>query len=126
MTKSGRPFMNTATSSVSITSRIRSCRSVIALLRCGFQLVDRSVRQWLGERGVDEAVLLDERQAVEALAADGHLEVVAAARPVDDVQLSRVGKSPPEHLCQPLRDHGAHRSDETTADRLRGSLTPGG
>jgi hypothetical protein len=37
-------------------------------------------------------MLLDEREPVEAAAADRHLEVVAAARPVLDLELARIGE----------------------------------
>ena len=44
------------------------------------------------ERLVDEPVLLDEREAIEAAARDRHLEVVAAARAVLDPELARIGE----------------------------------
>ena len=62
------------------------------------------VAEWRGARPVDEPVLLDERQAVERGALDGHVEVVAAAGPVDDVD-ARVGKRLLEQRSDPLADH---------------------
>ena len=44
------------------------------------------------ERLVDEPVLVDEREAVEAATGDRHLKMVAPARSVLDRQLARVGK----------------------------------
>ena len=54
--------------------------------------MDGAVAQWPGERLVDEAVLIEQRQPVEARARHGHLEVVAAAGPVLHGQHARVGK----------------------------------
>ncbi len=45
------------------------------------------------EGGVDELVLLEERQPVEARARDRDLEVVAAAGSIGDQNLRRIGKS---------------------------------
>ena len=55
------------------------------------ELVDGAVGERRGERAVDEAVLLDQRQPVERRARDRHVEVVAAAGAVDDVDLLRRG-----------------------------------
>jgi hypothetical protein len=52
--------------------------------------VDRPVAERRCERLVDEPVLLDEREPVEAAARDRHLEMVAATRPVLDRKLARV------------------------------------
>ena len=46
--------------------------------------MDGAVGKRCGERGVDELVLLDQRQAVEPLGGDGDLEVVAAAGAILD------------------------------------------
>jgi hypothetical protein len=54
--------------------------------------VDRPVAERRGERLIDEPVLLDEREPVEAAARDRHLEVVAPARPVLDRKFLRVGE----------------------------------
>lgn len=51
-----------------------------------------AVRQWGGEGVVHEPVLVDQGQSFEAAARHRHLEVVAAARPVDDVKLDCVRK----------------------------------
>jgi stage V sporulation protein K len=52
--------------------------------------VNGAIAERLRERVVDEAVLVDERSAVEARAAHRDVEVVAAARAVDDVEVLRV------------------------------------
>ena len=46
--------------------------------------MDGAVGERCGERGVDELVLLDQRQAVEPLRGDGDLKVVAAAGAILD------------------------------------------
>ena len=68
--------------------------------------MDGAVGERRRERVVDEPVLLDEREPVEAAAADGHLELVAAARPVDDFELVGVGKRLLEQRSERLGDHG--------------------
>ena len=72
------------------------------------------------ERVVDEAVLVDEREALEAPVSEHDLEVVSASRPVDDVQLGRVRKRLLEQDLQSFS--GGHRSIVATApwDRLPG------
>jgi stage V sporulation protein K len=67
--------------------------------------VNCAVGQGLCERGVDEAVLLDEAEPVEPARAHRHVEVVAAARAVDDVELGRVGKRLLEQAAQRFRRH---------------------
>jgi phage tail-like protein len=67
--------------------------------------VDGSVAERRGQCVVDEAVLLEQRQAVEARRRDDHLEVVAAARAVLDAQLGRVGE---RLLQQALQRFGGH------------------
>ena len=52
--------------------------------------MDGSVGERRRERVVDEPVLLDEREPVEAVALDRHLEVVAAARAIGDRELGGV------------------------------------
>src|SRR3954471_16509984 len=64
-----------------------------------------SVAERRGQCVVDEAVLLEQRQAVEARRRDDHLEVVAAARAVLDEQLRRVGE---RLLQQSLQRFGGH------------------
>jgi hypothetical protein len=51
-------------------------------------------------------VLIDERQPLEAQARDGDLKVVAAACPVDDGKLRRIGKC---LLKKELQRLGRHR-----------------
>jgi hypothetical protein len=61
--------------------------------------MDRTVRERLGQRVVDEAVLLDEREAVEPPARYDDLEVIAGARPIEGGQILGVGKRlTQEHL----------------------------
>jgi Lon protease-like protein len=67
--------------------------------------VDGAVPQRLGKRLVDEAVLIEQRQPVEARARHGHLEVVAAAGPVIDGQHGRVGKRVAEQRFEPVGSH---------------------
>ena len=67
--------------------------------------MDGAVAQRLGERLVDEAVLVEQREPVEAGARHGHLEVVAAARPVLDVEHARVGKRVPQQRFEPFGSH---------------------
>ena len=54
--------------------------------------MDRPVAERRGKRLVDEPVLLDEREPVEAAARHCHLEMVAPAGPVLDRKLARVGE----------------------------------
>jgi hypothetical protein len=68
--------------------------------------MDGSVRERLGQGVVDEAVLLDERKPLELRADDGHVEVVAAPRAVDDVDPARVGKRLIEQCLEPFA-HGS-------------------
>ena len=69
--------------------------------------MDGSVGERRRERVVDEPVLLDEREAVEAVALDRHLEVVAAARAIGDRELAGVGERGAQQRLQRLRgDHG--------------------
>jgi len=68
--------------------------------------VDGAVAERLGERLVDEAVLFEQREPVEAGARHGHLEVVAAAGPVLDAQLARVGERAAEEGLDALGHHG--------------------
>lgn len=67
------------------------------------------------ERRVDEPVLVDEREAVETRVDHRHVEVVAAARPVDDGELARAWKGHAQELLQPL----AHASKIPTAGRAK-------
>jgi Lon protease-like protein len=69
--------------------------------------VDSAVAQRLGERLVDETVLVEQRQAREARARDRHLEVVAAAGPVVDAQLLRVRERVPQQRLETFDGHAA-------------------
>jgi len=67
--------------------------------------VDGAVGEWFRERVVHAPVLVDEWHAVEVAADDRHLEVVAAARPIFDVDGRRSGK---RALEQPTYGHRVH------------------
>ena len=58
------------------------------------------------ERVVDQPVLVDEAQAVEARRVHGDVEVVTAAGSVDDVELPGLGKGLREEGAQRFRRHG--------------------
>ena len=60
--------------------------------------MDRPLRECV----LDEAVLLDERESVEAQARNDHLNVVTGSRSVDDGDLVRVGKSMSQQPTQAL------------------------
>ncbi len=64
--------------------------------------MDRPVGERLGERAVDETVLVDECEPREPPALHRHLEVVAAARPVDDGHVGGVGERRPQELLEPV------------------------
>ena len=64
--------------------------------------MDGSICERLRERVVDETVLLDERQPGKAAARDRYLEMVAAARPVLDRELARIGKGGAEEYLERL------------------------
>ena len=66
-----------------------------------------AVAQRLGERLIDEAVLVEQRQPLEARARHGHLEVVAPAGPIVHTQLPRVRKRVAEQGFQTLDGHAA-------------------
>ncbi len=69
--------------------------------------MDGPVGERLRERVVDEAVLLDEREPVEAPGLDRDLEVIAAARAIGDRELVGVGEGGAEERLQRVRgDHG--------------------
>ena len=78
-----------------------------------------AVAERLGQRVVDQPVLLEQRQPVETRARDGDLEVVTAAGAVLDAQLRRVGKRvfPPGNSSMVIS-----RGSEMNAGPL-GSLT---
>jgi Lon protease-like protein len=72
--------------------------------------MDGAIRERLGERVVDEPVLLDQRQSVEAAARDRDLKVVAAARAVDHGELLRVRKRLGQEVLECLSPHTDDRS----------------
>ena len=94
MTSCGVPFMKRLTGSVGddLLDLVAQVAHRVLPLGLDSQLVDGAVGERRRERVVDEPVLLDEREAVEAVAFDRHLEVVAAARAVGDRELGRVGE----------------------------------
>jgi Lon protease-like protein len=67
--------------------------------------VNRAVCERLGESVVDQPVLVDEAEAVEAIARDRHLEVVAAAGAIHDGDLGRVWKRLSEQPFKRLARH---------------------
>jgi len=85
------------------------------------KLVDGAVAQRLGQRPVDQAVLVEQREPVEARARHGHLEVVAAAGAVLDEQLRRVGKRVAEQGLQALGHHVLMLVDEPWRPVERGA-----
>ena len=64
--------------------------------------MDRTVVQRVLERAVDELVLLDQREPAEARAGDGHVEVIAGPRPVDDPEVGRVRKGRAQQRLEAL------------------------
>src|SRR3954466_4155177 len=90
-----------------------------APFRLDAQLVDGAVGERIGQRLVDAPVLLDEGQAGERRRGDDHLEVVAAACAVDDVELRRVGEGRLEKRPQRLRAHGKECSGAATLGGAR-------
>ena len=83
--------------------------------------MDRPVAERRCKRFVDEPVLVDEREPVEAARRDGHLEMVAPARSVDHRQL--VGGA---DIVEELYESGALQTklDEALgADRETGEKT---
>ena len=72
--------------------------------------MDGAVPKRPGERVVDQPVLLQQREAVEARALDDHLEVVAAAGAILDAQLGRVRERTLEQRLQRFAGHLADGS----------------
>src|SRR5438128_10672696 len=70
--------------------------------RVDAQFVDGALLPGLVECGVDQLVLVDPREAVEGLVVDDHLEVVAAAGPVDHLDLLGLRERALEALLDPL------------------------
>ncbi len=79
----------------------------------------RPVAERLRERLVDEPVLVEQRQAVEAGAPDRHLKVVAAARAVLDAHLGRIRKCTLEQGLQRLCAHRAIVATHCAATRAK-------
>jgi Lon protease-like protein len=67
--------------------------------------VDGAVAERLGERLVDETVLVEQREPVKARARHGHLEVVAAAGAILDVQHTGVRERGAEQGFEPFGSH---------------------
>jgi len=65
--------------------------------------VNRAVAQRLGERLVHEAVLVEQREPCEARARDDHLEMVAVAGPIHDVELVRVRERTTQQKLEVLK-----------------------
>ena len=71
--------------------------------------MNRAIRERGRERVVDEAVLLDEREAREPPADDGHLEVVATPCAVVYGDLSGLR----ERVAQKILEAGGHLRDDS-------------
>jgi hypothetical protein len=71
--------------------------------------VDRAVGERLGQRIVDEPVLVDEGKTGEVRADHGHVEVIAPSGAVDDLDPTGVGKGLFEQVLEPF----AHGSEDT-------------
>jgi len=69
--------------------------------------VNCAVAERLRERLVDEAVLVEQREAVEARARDDHLEMVAAARAILDAELVRIGEGAAQQGLETFDGHAA-------------------
>lgn len=69
--------------------------------------MDGAVGEWFRERVVHAPVLVDEWHAVEVAADDRHLEVIAAARPILDVDGGRSGERILEQPTYRRRVHAA-------------------
>lgn len=67
--------------------------------------MDAAVSQWLREGVVDQPVLVESREPVEACRRQQNLEVIPAPRPITDLELGRIGK----RLCEEaLQRCGTH------------------
>ena len=117
MTNAGVPFM-----------KMRDVRAVddfldlvgvahAGSLRLDPEFVDGAVGQRRRQRLVDAPVLLDERQPVERRRGDDDLEVVAAAGPVDHVELGRVRKRALEQLVATVACSRVDRSEREPVAR---------
>src|SRR2546423_2486380 len=81
-----------------------------------------AIAEGVCERLVDEPMLVEEREAVEARARDGDLEVIPAAGAVGHVQLGRVREGLLEELPEPV--DGAHRRCARYSSRSERVRTP--
>ena len=77
--------------------------------------MDGAVPHGRVQRRVDEAVLVDEREAVEARVDHRHVEVIPGARAVDDGDVARTREGHAQELLQPL----AHASKIPTGHRAK-------
>lgn len=68
--------------------------------------MDGAVGERRGEGVVDEPVLVDEREPLEAGAGDRHLEVVTAPSAVEHGELGRIGKRLLQEVFERLGHHG--------------------
>ena len=66
-----------------------------------------AVPERLCERGVDQLVLVQQGETVEARARHCHLEVIATARAILDAKLARVGKRVAKEGFEMLDSHAA-------------------
>src|SRR3954453_160994 len=105
MTNCGVPFMKIVTGSFSITCWIVLLSSLISPSRRDSHLVNGAVCKRLCERCVDQLVLFEPREPVEARRRDDHLEVVAAARAVLDTQFVRVRECVAQKRFEALDSH---------------------
>src|SRR5881397_911345 len=96
---SGRTF--TAVTGAPASRSARSARSEFPHIpNCGVPVTQR-----LGERVVHQAVLVEQRDPVEAGARHDHLKVVAAAGAVLDAELVRIGERAAQQRFETLDGH---------------------
>jgi predicted nucleic acid-binding Zn-ribbon protein len=69
--------------------------------------VNCAVLQGCCKCGVDQFVLVEQGEPVEARTRHRHLKVVAAARPVLDAKLARIGKRTAKERFETLDSHAA-------------------
>ena len=67
--------------------------------------MNRAIAQRLRKRLVDQAMLVEERQAVKAWARDDHLEVVTTAGAVLDAELVRVRECTAQKRFKAIGSH---------------------
>src|SRR5207247_6044568 len=61
--------------------------SPLSSFRRNSEFVNGAVRERIGERVIDQLVLVDQREAAEARRGNDDLEVVTASRAIDDLEL---------------------------------------